>query len=251
MLYAHLKGITVEKFNWEYFHFHHHSLLVRHIRSRHRWAVTAVEVLVEVDGFLTSVTCVLLKYVKFLLHISLPEISQRTYTLVCVHTCIGEKKKKKEEDEGGGGWRSRLERADRRKINPSFPASHSHSLLLFLLPASLFSIKCQDWPFYNHICDLGSGIQMQSMSIRITALLIERGETVWAISPISSPTCSPPHSYCTHIYTQWKQRPSVHSCLHITAAALALGWRADVVFYTFIWWDLSCAFNAFGCFFLN
>lgn len=176
---------------------------------------------------------------------------EHTHLYVCVHTSTGEKKKKKEEDEGGGGWRSRLERADRRKINPSFPASHSHSLLLFLLPASLFSIKCQDWPFYNHICDLGSGIQMQSMSIRITALLIERGETVWAISPISSPTCSPPHSYCTHIYTQWKQRPSVHSCLHITAAALAVGWRADVVFYTFIWWDLSCAFNAFGCFFLN
>lgn len=72
----------------------------------------------------------------------------------------------------------------RRLIHPSQPVTPIPSLLLFLLPASLFSIKCQDWPFYNHICDLGSGIQMQSMSIRITRLLIERGEMVWAISPI-------------------------------------------------------------------
>lgn len=50
-----------------------------------------------------------------------------------------------------------------------------------LLPASLFSIKCQDWPFYNHICDWGSGIQMQSMSIRMKGLLIEKGEMVWGI----------------------------------------------------------------------
>lgn len=66
----------------------------------------------------------------------------------------------------------------RRLIHPSQPVTPIPSLPLFLLPASLFSIKCQDWPFYNHICDLGSGIQMQSMSIRITRLLIERGEMV-------------------------------------------------------------------------
>lgn len=72
----------------------------------------------------------------------------------------------------------------RRLIHLSQPVTPTLSLLLFLFPASLFSIKCQDWPFYNHICDLGSGIQIQSMSIRITGLLIERGEMVWAISPI-------------------------------------------------------------------
>lgn len=54
-----------------------------------------------------------------------------------------------------------------------------HPLPPVLLPASLFSIKCQDRPFYNHICDWGSGIQMQSMSIRMKGLLIEKGEMVW------------------------------------------------------------------------
>lgn len=59
-----------------------------------------------------------------------------------------------------------------------------HPLPPVLLPASLFSIKCQDWPFYNHICDWGSGIQMQSMSIRMKGLLIEKGEMVWGILPL-------------------------------------------------------------------
>lgn len=72
----------------------------------------------------------------------------------------------------------------RRLIHLSQPVTPTPSLLSALFPASLFSIKCQDWPFYNHICDLGSGIQMQSMSIRITGLLIERREALWAISPI-------------------------------------------------------------------
>lgn len=83
----------------------------------------------------------------------------------------------------------------RRLIHLSQPVTPTPSLLPFLFPASLFSIKCQDWPFYNHICDLGSGIQMQSMSIRITGLLIESGEMVWAISLISILTL--PHTYCS------------------------------------------------------
>lgn len=76
------------------------------------------------------------------------------------------------------------------------PVSPIPSLLPVLFPASLFSIKCQDWPFYNHICDLGSGIQMQSMSIRIMGLLIERGEMVWGSVPILILT-----KYWTHNYT--------------------------------------------------
>lgn len=60
----------------------------------------------------------------------------------------------------------------------------AHPLPPVLLPASLFSIKCQDWPFYNHICDWGSGIQMQSMPIRMKGLLIEKGEMVWGILPL-------------------------------------------------------------------
>lgn len=82
----------------------------------------------------------------------------------------------------------------RRLIHLSQPVTPTPSLLPFLFPASLFSIKCQDWPFYNHICDLGSGIQMQSMSIRIMGLLIERGEMVWAISAIFTLTL-----FLTHI----------------------------------------------------
>lgn len=83
-------------------------------------------------------------------------------------------------DEGGGF--SKL--TSWRLIHLPQPVPPPPPFLPSLLPASLFSIKCQDWPFYNHICDLGSGIQMQSMSIRITMLLIERGEMVWANPPI-------------------------------------------------------------------
>lgn len=103
----------------------------------------------------------------------------------------------------------------RRLIHLSQPVTPTPSLLLVLLPASLFSIKCQDWPFYNHICDLGSGIQMQSMSIRITGLLIERREMVWAIFPIFILTLK----YCTHIYAVPKLW-SVYSCLQVAGALL-------------------------------
>lgn len=95
------------------------------------------------------------------------------------HTHI-HKHTKEEVDEGEDF--SKL--TSRRLIHLSQPLTSIPSLLPILFPASLFSIKCQDWPFYNHICDLGSGIQIQSMSIRITGLLIERGEMVLAITPV-------------------------------------------------------------------
>lgn len=85
------------------------------------------------------------------------------------HSCAQEHFKTGMEE---GKWQAEDESIS---SSPSLPFP---SLLPALLPASLFSIKCQDWPFYNHICDLGSGIQMQSMSIRIAALLIERRETL-------------------------------------------------------------------------
>lgn len=80
-----------------------------------------------------------------------------------------------------------------RWIHPSQSVT-PHRLPPVLLPASLFSIKCQDRPFSNHICDWGSGIQMQSMSIRMKGLLIEKGEMVWGILPLFYP-----HKYCNHI----------------------------------------------------
>lgn len=85
---------------------------------------------------------------------------------------------------------------DPHRMNPSLPVSHSPSPPSKLLPASLFSIKCQDWPFYNHICDWGSEIQMQSMSIRMKGLLIEKEEMVWGIFPPFYPP-----KYCNQIYT--------------------------------------------------
>lgn len=99
-----------------------------------------------------------------------------------------------------------------RLIHLSQPVTPIPSLLPVLFPASLFSIKCQDWPLYNHICDLGSGIQMQSMSIRIMGLLIERGEMVWGISPISI------LSNIVHIFAQWQSMGSVLSCLQVVGA---------------------------------
>lgn len=108
------------------------------------------------------------------------------------------------------------ELTSRRLIHLSQPVTPTASLLPLLFPASLFSIKCQDWPFYNHICVLGSGIQMQSMSIRITGLLIERGEMVWAIFPIFILTL-----FVTHIYIVPKLG-SIYSCLQVAVALLAV-----------------------------
>lgn len=112
----------------------------------------------------------------------------------------------------------------RRLIHPSQPVTPIPSLPLFLLPASLFSIKCQDWPFYNHICNLGSGIQMQSMSIRITRLLIERGEMVWAISPILILTL-----YLTYILHLMPKLGSTHSRVCGACVLLAVTWVVWIV----------------------
>lgn len=98
---------------------------------------------------------------------------ERAHFLALKHTHT--RKHTKEEVDEGGNY-SKL--TSTRLIHLSQPVTPIPSLLSVLFPASLFSIKCQDWPFYNHICDLGSGIQMQSMSIRIMGLLIERGEMV-------------------------------------------------------------------------
>lgn len=100
---------------------------------------------------------------------------ERAHFLAHRHTHTHAHKHTKEEVDEGGNF-SKL--TSTRLIHLSQPVTPIPSLLPVLFPASLFSIKCQDWPFYNHICDLGSGIQMQSMSIRIMGLLIERGEMV-------------------------------------------------------------------------
>lgn len=115
-------------------------------------------------------------------------------------------------------WTKGKTRAGRQStwlIHLPQPVSPIPSLLPVLLPASLFSIKCQDWPFYNHICDLGSGIQMQSMSIRIMGLLIERGDVVWGSLPILILTNT------GHIITQ-PRRGSGYSCLQVIGTLLAV-----------------------------
>ena len=133
----------------------------------------------------------------------------------CLHINTSRHTKHTEDKVDKGGGFSKL--TSRRLIHLSKPVTPIPSLLPFLLPGSLFSIKCQDWPFYNHICDLGSGIQMQSMSIRITRLLIESGEMVWAISPTF---CLPP-LYCTHIYflQSWDLYIPVYKLLSVLQVA--------------------------------
>lgn len=143
--------------------------------------------------------------------LSVQHCTEHTPVLIsCTHCSESHAHKHTKDEVYERGGFSRL--TSRRLIHLSQPVTLVPSLLLLLLPASLFSIKCQDWPFYNHICDLGSGIQMQSMSIRITVLLIESGEMVWAISPIS--TLSSSFSYTVHRFTFLRAGLHCFTCSH-------------------------------------